>query len=492
MNSRWFFLCIAALLWASCQKSYKGDYLPNQAPETYMLADTIQRYEDNRFRSVVEVQWWGDDQDGFIQGFEISLDGLNWTYTTQQDSVFTLILPGNSDTADFQFFVRSVDNEGLVDGSPASLVYPVKNSDPEVHFIISARTPVRSFPAVKYFWEGSDPDGDNSLDHFELCWNDTTLPPFEISATFSDASFVVSDLNAATPYCKVYPGISNTALSDSMPGIVLNNTNRLYLRAVDKVGATSAWAETPDVFIRKPLSDMLFINAQQSTFSRASIQQFYTTQVYQAINKNFDTLQAGPEGSGVTDLSVDPQTQDRVFSYFKTIFVYSENSEYILSLLQRSSTGFFSQGGRLCLITEGNDVIENQPAYLDFSPIARYTARPAGVSLLFNQNDSLYSSLPGYPSLKNDVQILTGIRPFELPASGSNFSYTALYSGVITEDNNGSIGIWGGNATLVAKRVRVAQNQTDFIIALLPIYKFQNGPAMQAWFQKMLVDELKF
>ncbi|TNE81050.1 MAG: hypothetical protein EP332_05485 [Bacteroidetes bacterium] len=492
MNSRWFLLLFPALLWASCQKAFQGEELPNQAPETYMVADTIQRFEDNRFKSVVEVQWWGDDKDGFVKGYEISTDGLTWTLTTEQDSVFTLVLPGNSDTADFQFMVRAIDNEGLADPTPASLVYPVKNSDPEVHFIISARTPTRSFPALKYFWEGSDPDGNSSLDHYELCWNDTTLTPFQVSASFADASFVVSDLNAASPYCLVYPGNSNSPLSDSMPGMVLNSENKLFLRAVDKVGAASAWAETPEVFIRKPISDILFINAQQSSFNRSTVQQFYSNQIYTALNKNFDTLQAGPEGSAITDLSVDPQTQDRVFSYFKKIFVYSENSEYILSLLQRSSTGFFSKGGKLFLITEGNDVIEDQPSYLDFSPIARYTARPAGVSLLYNQFDSLYSSIPGYPTILNDAGILTGIRPFELPASGSNFTYSALYSGRITEDNNGGIAIWTGNSTLVAKRVRVATNQTDFIIALLPIYKFQNGPAMQAWFQKMLVDELQF
>lgn len=489
---KWSALFFLIMLFAACSKSYKGDVLPNQAPETSMSADTILRFEDNRFKSVVEVEWSGDDPDGFIKGFEVSLDGNSWTFTTKQDSSFTLVLPNNSDTADFIFYVRSVDNEGLVDPTPASLSYPVKNSAPEVQFIIGARNPSRSFPAVKYFWNASDPDGDASIDYFELVWNDTNQTLFKLSSSFSEATFKANQLSGSQSYCSVYPGLLTTALKDSIGGMLLDAENVLYLRAVDKVGAKSDWATTPGVFIRKPSSDILFINGQQSTFNRASIQQFYTSKIAAAINKSFDTLQAGPNGAAATDLSVDPQTQDRVFSFFTKIFVYSENSEYILSLMQRSSTGFFSQGGRIMLITEGNDVIEDQPSYLDFSPISKYTSRPSKVSLLFNLNDSLYSGLANYPALVNKGSILSGIRPFETPGNNSNFSYQNLYQGVITQDSSGNIGIWNGNSTLVAKRTRLSTNKTDFIICMVPIYRFEDGPAMNQWFVKMLNDELQF
>jgi len=483
---------IVLLLISSCRKGYTGENLPNQAPETGMAADTVLRFEDNRYKSVIEVEWWGSDADGFVQAFEVSLDGTSWTRTFSQDSTLTLTLPNNSDTANFQFYVRAIDNEGLRDPSPASLVYPVKNSAPTVEFIIGERSPVRTFPALKYFWKGADPDGNASIDHYELTWNDSTNSPFEISASFSEAGFLGKNLSGITTDCDVYPGSLNNPLNQAISGLLLDAENTLFIRAVDAVGATSTWVASPTVFIKKPSSDILFINAQQSAFNRANTQQFYSDKLVNTLGKGFDTLQAGPDNASKTELSVDPITQDRVFSYFKKIFIYSENSEYVLSLMQRSSGNFFSNGGKLFLITEGNDVIEDQPAYLDFSPIARYTARPQNVSLLMNLNDSVYSSIPNYPSLLNSATILSGIRPFETPGSNANFTFRNLYDAVITQDSSGSISIWKGNSTLIAARTRVQSGEVDFVLSMIPIHKLENNAHLDDWFAKMLIDELNF
>ncbi len=485
-------LVFTLLLFGACSKEYKGDYIENQAPETAFLADTILRSGDNRFESVIQVSWSGSDADGYVKGFELSMDGVIWTYTTSQDSILTLSLPSSSDTFDFTLYVRAIDNDGQHDLSPAQLTYPVKNSNPSVRFIIPVGSPTRSFPAVKYFWEGTDPDGNSSLDHYELIWNDTTQAPLILSPSFTEAGLVAKDLNTSTSACTVYPGTLSTPFAKDLPGMKLGDANTLYIRAVDKVGAQSDWIPAPTIFIRKPVSDILFINAQRSSFNRANIQGFYSNQIINALGKSFDTLQAGPEGAISTDLSSDPSTQDRVFSFFKKIFVYSENSEFILSLMQRSSTQFFTKGGKMMLITEGNDAIEDQPAYLDFSPIGAYTPRPSNVSLLMNLNDSIYSSIANYPTIQNGSTILSGIRPFSLANNNSSFKYEALYNGHITQDASGSISIWQGNSVLSAKRVRLADNQTDFVIVMLPVYNLAHNVALDTWFQRMLVDELAF
>lgn len=491
MRTPLFFL-LSILLFGACSKEYKGDYIENQAPETVFLADTIMRSGDNRFESVIQVSWSGSDPDGFVKGYELSIDGLSWTYTTSQDSTLTLSLPSTSDTFDFTLFVRAIDNDGQKDLSPAQLTYPVKNSNPSVRFIIPAGSPIRSFPSVKYFWEGSDPDGNSSLDHYELIWNDTTQAPLILSTSFTEAGLVAKDLSGTSSACTVYPGTLSTPFSKDLPGMKLGDANILYIRAVDKVGAQSDWIAAPNIFIRKPVSDILFINAQRSSFNRAPIQSFYSNQIINALGKSFDTLQAGPEGALSTDLSSDPTTQDRVFSFFKKIFVYSENSEFILALMQRSSTQFFTKGGKLMLITEGNDAIEDQPAYLDFSPIGAYTSRPSNVSLLLNLGDSIYTSIANYPSIRNGSTILSGIRPFSLANNNSSFKYEALYRGHITQDSSGNISIWQGNSVLSAKRVRLADNQTDFVIVMLPVYNLEHNAALDTWFQRMLVDELAF
>ena len=485
-------LLLGILLFGACSKEYKGDYAENQAPETYFLADTILRAGDNRFESVIRVFWSGTDPDGFVKGYELSMDGMVWTYTTSQDSALTLSLPSSSDTFDFTLLVRAIDNDGQADLTPAQLTYPVKNSSPSVRFIIPAGSPIRSFPAVKYFWEGTDPDGNSSLDHYELIWNDTTQTPLSLSTAFTEAGLVAKSLSGSTTACTVYPGTLNTPFAQDLPGMKLGDENILYIRAIDKVGAQSDWTPAPKIFIRKPVSDILFVNAQRSAFNRANIQSFYSNQIINAIGKSFDTLQAGPEGALSTDLSSDPTTQDRVFSFFNKIFVYSENSEFILALMQRSTTQFFTKGGKLMLIAEGNDAIENQPAYLDFSPIGAYTPRPANVSLLMNLGDSIYSSIPNYPTIQNGSTILSGIRPFSLANNNSSFRYEALYRGVITQDSSGNISIWQGSSILSAKRVRLADNQTDFVIVMLPVYNLNNNAALSTWFERMLVDELAY
>jgi hypothetical protein len=492
MKARFFcaLLLLIGLGWG-CKKEYSGMPAENEPPETFMVADTIVRFGDDRFKSVIDVRWWGDDPDGYVAGYEFSFDGVLWQLTRSQDTSFTLNIPGNADTADFRIYVRAIDNLGEKDPTPASLVYPVKNSPPEVEFVISARTPQRSFPAVKYFWKGTDPDGDASIDRYELIWNDTSAVPLKMSAAYTEAAFVAEVLTGTTA-CLVYPANNADPLPDKIPGLVMDRDNILYIRSVDAVGASSQWVAAPQVYIRQPKSDVLFINGQQSAFNRANIQHFYLSKVGLVLNRHFDTLQAGPSGGGMTDLSVDPVTQDRVFSFFKKIFVYSENSEFILSFFQRSSTRFFTGGGKLMLITEGNDVVESQPPYLDFSPVGSYTERPRHVSLLYNLNDSFYGVQPGKPALRNGSTIITGIRPFSLPVNNHLFSYEPLYNGRITSDSSGQIASWKGNSLLSAKRIRSSSGEADFIIVLVPVYLFQDGPAMNLWFEEMLVNELKF
>ena len=224
MNARLLLFCTCLLLLA-CRKDFTGDLLQNEAPQTSMAADTIDRSGDNRFQSVVHIEWWGDDPDGFVKGYEISFNGTDWSFTQSQDSTFTLALPGNSDTFDFDFYVRAIDNLGLADPSPARLKYPVKNSPPDIRFIVPAGTPLRSFPAVKYFWEGSDPDGAGSIDHYELVWNDTTTAPLVLGSNFSEVGLVAKSIAGTVSDCNVYPGTLTSPIATALPGMRLADDN---------------------------------------------------------------------------------------------------------------------------------------------------------------------------------------------------------------------------------------------------------------------------
>ncbi|MGB0175852.1 MAG: hypothetical protein ACPF9D_01720, partial [Owenweeksia sp.] len=91
------FIGVVALLLAGCRK---GELKPGSLPDTHLSIEAINLTGPNRLNSEVRLSWYGTDVDGYIKGFEISLDNQNWDFTTVQDSVFIFDLEAGSDTTD--------------------------------------------------------------------------------------------------------------------------------------------------------------------------------------------------------------------------------------------------------------------------------------------------------------------------------------------------------------------------------------------------------
>ena len=253
------------LVFGSCKKDFEGTELGNIAPETYLVTDTIIRFGDDRLESEVTLKWWSDDEDGFVTGYEYTFDPIIseatvWSYTEAQDSTFILAPPAGEDSADFVFQIRSIDNKGLKDQTPARLVIPVKNSPPEAQFLDGLVSPVKSFPVLKYFWSGTDPDGEENLLRFELCFNDTTQTPYIVDKTVTSAIFEAVDPTATDMVCKVYQNAATLPNAITMDGMVGNAWNTLYIRAVDQSEATSWYVKADSVFVKKVNSTVLMVN----------------------------------------------------------------------------------------------------------------------------------------------------------------------------------------------------------------------------------------
>ena len=105
----YFIFSILILVFGACKKDFEGELKTNKAPETYTVADTIFREGENRFPSSLEVKWWGEDPDGYISGYEISGDGINWIFTKRQDTTFIVEIPAGKDTFDFKISTDSLD-----------------------------------------------------------------------------------------------------------------------------------------------------------------------------------------------------------------------------------------------------------------------------------------------------------------------------------------------------------------------------------------------
>src|SRR5690606_35999271 len=129
-----FLFVLVAVSITACKKEFEGDKKDFGSPETYLVVDSIYRSGDNRYTTTVQAHWWGTTNSGFIEGYEVSVDGKAWRFTTSQDSMFLLSIQTGSDTADIEIFVRAINNDGVIDPTPASTAYPVKNTAPNVAF----------------------------------------------------------------------------------------------------------------------------------------------------------------------------------------------------------------------------------------------------------------------------------------------------------------------------------------------------------------------
>mgnify|MGYP001044498104 FL=1 len=143
----------------SCKK---GENLPNAAPETKLSIEEINLTGNARLNSTVSLSWFGTDIDGYVAYYEFKINKGEWTRTQIQDSTFLFAIDPDDDSTDIDFYVRAIDDEGVVDPTPAYLLVPLKNSPPSVT-IDEESLPIDTTNLVITFrYSAADPDGDNT------------------------------------------------------------------------------------------------------------------------------------------------------------------------------------------------------------------------------------------------------------------------------------------------------------------------------------------
>lgn len=471
-----------------CSRGFEGELLDNSAPETYLVTDTIIRFGDDRLESEVTMHWWGDDPDGFIAGFEFTFDAVIteatvWQFTTALDSTFILAPPPGADSADFRFHIRSVDNQQQVDLTPASLTIPVKNSPPQILIIPGLNAPVKSFPALRYFWEGSDPDGVQNLDHFEVCFNDTTGPLLSLSATTGSAIFEAEDPTAADISCVIYPNGGAIPLAETISGIFGDAWNTFYIRAVDQSNATSAFVAADSIFIKRVHSTVLLVNGYSTTTNEAFYINHLATQGITVV----DTMQVFSSVDGIyTQQSADNLTQGKIFDMFDVIIWFSNDANNSFSLAQKTTEAFFNSGGKMLMsvyISSSFDPLSN---FLDFTPIASLV-NPEDTTLLLDLGAGLNPLEADWPELQG-TSIVGVVKPINLQIGA-----TPLYAAELTAKDNITLSLtpWTGVSTVIASKTDGAGN-TNFVISTLELNKLDGLITMDAFFEKVLMDEFGF
>lgn len=140
--------------------SPKTAFQPNLAPETVIFVqgdvDTVNH--------VVHLYWFGSDQDGFVTGYEVRFKNpaapadTAWVFTERTDSVFTVFTPTGLSAPVFE--VRSIDDDGARDLSPATQQFTFSNLPPSLTLISPPGAQDTTFASLTLSWRPSDIDGD--------------------------------------------------------------------------------------------------------------------------------------------------------------------------------------------------------------------------------------------------------------------------------------------------------------------------------------------
>ncbi|MFM2224131.1 MAG: hypothetical protein RJA07_333 [Bacteroidota bacterium] len=460
-RSIYFVIIVVAIVagFASCKKQLMGDITANKNPETHTIIDTIIRNGNTRFPSLVKINWWGDDADGFIVAYEYTFDknitaATQWKKLKGLDSTFTLITPAGIDTADFIFSVRAIDNKGAVDESPARVRYPVKNSAPTINFTTGIYNPTYTFPVVRLYWQTNDLDGADNIDHLELIWNDTTLHPTSISATITSAIFEATTLTSNTSTTKIYPNNITKALDSVVANMKLQANNQLYIRVVDKSNAKSRWVSSYNFYVRKPSSTILLVDAYAAT--SPSTVSFYAQRMVNRSHPIFDTMLLFKQSAGqYLELGADDATRKKVFKLFNTIIWFGDNTATSLGIAQKTLTDFIGNGGKIFMVNTMQKLFDNNSPLLSITPAAtmvEYT----DTALVWLADSLALSPASGYPTLKNMVYIPV-VKPMQL-ASGAYSLYDAHLSLKNTITNQTPYPLWVGNSSIIAADKPTGQN----------------------------------
>jgi len=395
-----YVVIVAVLVVAGCVKRFTNEPLGDQPPKTFLslLPDSTLRST----QSEQHIHWWGVDPDGFVVGYYFSFDSLQWTFTTQTDSVFSLRL-NTSDTT-YTFFVAAVDNEGLRDPHPASLKYPIYNSPPSVSFNVNSNVPETTYTVATFQWTGTDPDGNGTITSYYYALDDTSNP----------ANW------------KALPGYADTVTLTKNDGVTggptPGSTRRhfFYLKAQDIAGAFSttivmpdtstANGHIPDKFwnVKEPVGDFIIIRDYlPSDFAASFYQQMFDTLTIGGVAgrwQNYDMIDIKKGSSAIKRGDFVPALINPTFSetleLFKYVFWYADNSPS-LDIANGSLPAFEKNGGKVLFCAGFPQYASAQGGLGDVAPIDGIEGSPFASKLL--AGDTVVAVDPTYPTLVRDT-----------------------------------------------------------------------------------------
>ncbi|MEM1095585.1 MAG: hypothetical protein AAGJ10_13370 [Bacteroidota bacterium] len=496
--------CLVLLALSSCDADISGETFENLPPETALsvrdnsLVDNLQGQDP--LASTVAASWSGTDADGYVVAFEVRAYGDDttpaptdgWNRTTRQDSLILLPIPRGQRTANVVLEVRAIDNSGLTDPDPARTVFPIQNAPPTARFSTFSLPPDTTFSIASFGLEADDPEGLANLDRLEIALNDSvnfTAVPADLD--FITLAGVVDQGNTAQTEttAEVFAGRAFQDLNISVPGLLLDAENTLYMRAVDVTDTTSALVRHT-WFVKKPTSRVLYVNDYRKN-TTPRITAYHLDLLSEHLgNDDIDlwdlSLPYGTGSAGNTQrspaLPADAEPMlSQTFALYDYIYWVSTNtiSNQVtnnLPFAARSMDLFFEEGGKLMVhspVSVPEDPEDNlgNPAVL-LLPLTDIVSFPDSLrpSLRLPRNTPIALDEPA-PGVTLPALRAEGIVINTLPYSTSGANTISLYRADYEyRTRQGDRGVWFGAST-------VASVSADLRVGLfaLPLINEQNG-----------------
>lgn len=412
LRSLVFILSAIASAWLLITSCETGSPIGNLPPETTIFLDEINLSGDSRLNSIVRLHWIGDDQDGYVVGYEVSLDGQNWSYTTATDSLFRFSLGQNADTVDINVQIRAIDDAGAVDPEPATLVVPIKNSPPVVGFDSVTVIPDTVFTIWSTLWFVEDLDGDASIDSVFIKANDG--PWYALESNVRIITCRPTDpMSTANQDIVVFAGTDADQLSLPLEGLNMNGENVMYLQARDIAGASSN-IDTSNVFYLRPQQgDLLVVDVHEDDVATEAYRNILN-QVYPSYD--IIDLQKNTPRFWNPTFSFLLQEYDKVFWYSDGSPVGSSGDLLAMEIAADAIQNFFNVNGKIMFslnIPSTFSTADRETSTIfGFSPI---DSVDAGASLVRLSVDSALVPEGAFADKFDPLvssSVLTGVDPF--------------------------------------------------------------------------------
>ncbi|NOG57498.1 MAG: hypothetical protein HND54_07170 [Bacteroidetes bacterium] len=408
---------------SACKKD-EGEIKVNQAPNTQISVEAINLSGDRRLNTIVHLTWYGSDPDGYVVGYEISYDQVNWTYTTKQDSTFKFSINSGSDTTDIDLYVRAIDNENQRDPSPDYLKVPIKNTAPSISFDAKLTIADTAFLVATTAWSAQDIDGIETITKVMLSINGKTW--YELNKSKKTFSILPSDpITSDTTSSYIYYDSDKNPSSQLIEGLVVNDTNRLYIKAIDQAGTESKIDSSNTFYLKGKKNDILVVGGV--TGNSKSVYTNSLTNV--GVQYDFLDLLANnglyqPKVWNIT-FRLQLEQYDKLFFYSdETIFKnpYTNLSAMLLEFSAASLQNYANDGGKYLISTKFN---HNQTidVFVGVLPIASVSTKNYGSARLYS-GDSIVTTLPNYPNLSTNTTI-SGVGVYNIDSADTEVLYTA-------------------------------------------------------------------